>query len=56
MKNLRIKDKKEEINKIADMNIISTLQVQKSARLAALGNFMEAQAQIHIARNYLNNA
>jgi hypothetical protein len=54
-KNLKVSDNKDEINKIADMNIVSTLQIQKSAKLAAKGNLMEAQAQIHIARNYLGN-
>ena len=54
-KNLKVSDNKDEINKIADMNIVSTLQIQKSAKLAAKGNLMEAQAQIYIARNYLGN-
>ena len=53
-KNLKVSDNKEEINKIANMDIISTLQIQKSAKLAAAGDFMRAQAQIHIARNYLS--
>ena len=52
-KNLKVSDNKEEINKIANMNILSTLQIQKSAKLAEAGKFMEAQAQIHIARNYM---
>ena len=54
-KQLKVSGNKEEINKIANMDIVSTLQIQKSAKLAAKGNLMEAQAQIHIARNYLGN-
>ena len=53
-KNLIVSDNKEEINKIANMNIVSTLQIQKSAKLAGKGDLMGAQAQIHVARNYLN--
>ena len=53
-KNLIVSDNKEEINKIANMNIVSTLQIRKSAKLAGKGDFMAAQAQIHVARNYLN--
>ena len=54
-KQLKISDNKEEINKQANMNIVSTLQIQKSAKLAGFGRLMGAQAQIHIARNFLNN-
>ena len=54
-KNLKVSDNKEEINKQAKLNIISTMQIQKSAKIAGTGNLMEAQAQIHIARNYLNS-
>jgi len=54
-KNLKVSDNKEEINKQANLNIVSTLQIQKSAKLAGHGNLMEAQAQIHLARNFLNN-
>ena len=54
-KQLKISDNKEEINKQANMNIVSTLQIQKSAKLAGFGRLMDAQAQIHIARNFLNN-
>ena len=54
-KNLKVSDNKEEINKKANLNIISTLQIQKSAKLAGAGRLMDAQAQIHIARNFLNN-
>ena len=54
-KQLKISDNKEEINKQANMNIVSTLQIQKSAKLAGAGRLMDAQAQIHIARNFLNN-
>ena len=43
------------INKQAKMNIISNLQARKSAKLAEKGNLMEAQAQIHVARNFLNS-
>lgn len=52
-KNLKVSDDKEKINKQADFNIISALQAQKSAKLASKGDMMQAQAQIHIARNYL---
>ena len=54
-KNLIVSDNKEEINKVANMNIVSTLQIQKSAKLAGKGDLMEAQAQIHIARNFLDS-
>jgi len=54
-KNLKVSDNKEEIIKKANLNIISTLQIQKSAKLAGKGKLMDAQAQIHIARNFLNN-
>ena len=53
-KNLIVSDNKEEVNKQANMNIISTLQSRKSAKLAGQGDLMGAQAQIHIARNFLN--
>ena len=53
-KNLKVSDNKEEINKQANLNIVSTLQTRKSAKLAAAGKLMDAQAQIHIARNFLN--
>ena len=53
-KNLIVSDNKEEINKIVNMNIVSTLQIQKNAKLADKGDLMTAQAQIHVARNYLN--
>ena len=54
-KNLKVSDNKDEINKNANFNIISTAQVRKSAKLAGKGNMMEAQAQIHVARNFLNH-
>ena len=54
-KNLIVSDNKEEINKVANMNIVSTLQIQKSAKLVGKGDLMEAQAQIHIARNFLDS-
>ena len=53
-KNLKVSDNKEEINKQANLNIVSTNQIQKSAKLAGDGNLMDAQAQIHIARNFLS--
>ena len=53
-KNLKVSDNKEEINKQANLNIVSTLQTRKSAKLAGAGKLMDAQAQIHIARNFLN--
>ena len=53
-KNLKVSDNKEEINKQANLNIVSTLQTRKSAKLAASGKLMDAQAQIHVARNFLN--
>ena len=53
-KNLKVSDDKEEINKQADFNIVSTLQIQKSAKLAGKGKMMDAQVQIHVARNFLN--
>ena len=53
-KNLKVSDNKLEIEKQADMNIVSTFQIQKSANIAKKGNLVEAQAQIHVARNYLN--
>ena len=52
--NLAVSDNKEMISKQAKMNIISNLQARKSAKLAGQGNLMEAQAQIHVARNFLN--
>ena len=54
-KNLIVSDNKEEINKVANMNIVSTLQIQKSAKLAGKGDLMEAQAQIHIDRKFLDS-
>jgi hypothetical protein len=53
-KKLKVSDDKEKINKQANFDIISTLQIQKSAKLAGIGDMMQAQAQIHAARNYLN--
>ena len=52
--NLAVTDNKEMVNKQAKMNIISNLQARKSAKLAGEGNLLEAQAQIHVARNFLN--
>ena len=51
---LEISDDKEMVNKQAKMNIISNLQSRKSANLAGKGDLMAAQAQVHIARNFLN--
>ena len=51
--NLEVSDNKDMVNKQAKMNIISTLQSRKSAKLAGQGNLMDAQAQIHVARNFL---
>ena len=51
--NLEVSDNKDTVNKQAKMNIISTLQSRKSAKLAGQGNLMQAQAQIHAARNFL---
>ena len=52
-KNLKISDNKEEVEAQADFEIISTMEVQKSAKLASEGLYREAQAQAHIARKYL---
>ena len=54
-KNLKVSDNKEEINKQAHFNIVSTMQIQKSAKMAGAGNLMGAQAQIHLARNFLGS-
>ena len=54
-KNLKVSDNKEEVNKQALFNIVSTMQIQKSAKMAGSGNLMGAQAQIHLARNFLNS-
>ena len=51
--NLEVSDNKDTVNKQAKMNIISTLQSRKSAKLAGQGDLMQAQAQIHVARNFL---
>ena len=54
-KNLKISDNKEEIESQANFDIITTMEIQKSAKLAKEGLFREAQAQAHIARKYLKN-
>ena len=54
-KNLKVSDNKEEVNKQANFNIVSTAQIQKSAKMAGAGNLMGAQAQIHLARNFLGS-
>ena len=52
-KNLNISDNKEEVEEKANYDIISTMEIQKSAKLAKEGLFREAQAQAHITRKYL---
>ena len=53
-KQLKVSDNKEEVNGQSNLNIVSTSQIQKSAKLASIGKLKDAQAQIHIARNFLN--
>ena len=50
---MKVSDNKEEVEKQADFEIISTNEIQKSAKLAGEGHFREAQAQAHITRKYL---
>jgi len=52
-KNLKVSDNKEEVEKQADFEIVSTMEIQKSAKLAGEGLFREAQAQAHITRKFL---
>ena len=52
-KNLKISDNKEEVEGQANFDIISTMEIQKSAKLASEGLFREAQAQAHVTRKYL---
>ena len=53
-KNLKISDNKEEVESQANFDIISTMEIQKSAKLASEGLFREAQAQAHVTRKYLS--
>ena len=53
-KNLKVSTNKEDIEKQADFEIISTMEMHKTARLAKEGKFREAQAQAHVARKYFN--
>ena len=52
-KNLKISDNKEEVENQANYDIISTMEIQKSAKLASEGLYREAQAQAHITRKFL---
>jgi len=52
-KNLKVSDNKDEVENQADFEIISTMEIQKSAKLAGEGHYREAQAQAHITRKYL---
>ena len=52
-KNMKVSDNKEEIEKQSNFEIVSTMEIQKSAKLAHAGLFREAQAQAHITRKYL---
>lgn len=52
-RNMKVSDNKEEIEKQANFEIVSTMEIQKSAKLASEGLFREAQAQAHITRKYL---
>ena len=52
-KELKISDNKEEVENQANFDIISTMEIQKSAKLASEGLFREAQAQAHATRKYL---
>ena len=52
-KNMKISDNKEEIEKIANYDIIGAAEIQKSAKLAGAGLLREAQAQAHVARKFL---
>ena len=52
-KNMKISDNKEEVEKIANYDIITAAEIQKSAKLAGAGKIREAQAQAHVARKFL---
>ena len=51
-KNLKISDNKEDVESKANYEIISTMEIQKTAKLASAGFYREAQAQAHIARKF----
>jgi len=51
-KNLNIFDNKEDVESKANYDIISTMEIQKTAKLASAGLYREAQAQAHIARKF----
>ncbi len=51
-KNLKVSDDFEEISKKANYDIISTNEVQKTAKLANEGHYREAQAQAHVAKKF----
>ena len=51
-KNLNISDNKEDVESKANYEIISTMEIQKTAKLASAGLYREAQAQAHIARKF----
>ena len=53
-RNLKISDNKEEVENKANYELISTMEIQKSAKLASAGLYREAQAQAHITRKFLN--
>ena len=52
-KNLNISDNKEDVESKANYEIISTMEIQKTAKLASAGLYREAQAQAHIARKFI---
>ena len=52
-KNLNVSDNKEDVESKANYEIISTMEIQKTAKLASAGFYREAQAQAHIARKFL---
>ena len=51
-KNLNISDNKEGVESKANYEIISTMEIQKTAKLASAGLYREAQAQAHITRKF----
>ena len=53
-RNLKVSDNKEEVENKANYELISTMEIQKSAKLASAGLYREAQAQAHITRKFLN--
>ena len=50
---MKISNNKEEIEKIANYDIIGAAEIQKSAKLAGAGLLREAQAQAYAARKFL---